>query len=256
MASSKGTPSTLNSVIKGTSHEAHRDLDSVSSSTTTDNNSSTGFRHQRQWPAAGGGTDDDFGRFVFGSESLTNTNASWQQSTSTLNNHLHQAHRGTAARDGEDIQALLNGSTSLTDQVYGDWHNELAEQQSRQHDQDSTMPQDPVVARTISRTEKGKTKLTRFDDDSDMSTEELELVSAVSSLDLADREYLKSLLARPESTAIVDYLRGNTYTDDVYGIPDKVQRVLDQAKAGTEQTDEGRSKALRRLAMVMRHLEH
>ncbi|KAM0788711.1 hypothetical protein ACM66B_002806 [Microbotryomycetes sp. NB124-2] len=243
MDDSKESSSSLRSLTHGTSHSAHRDLEAGPSSSSS---SSTPFRQQRQWPGPNGGTDEDFGRFAAYQPELGGV-ADW--TTPQTYSNQAQSGRGTAARDGEDIQALLTGSTSLAEAVYGDWQTELEQSHSTKHERDSTMPRDPQTSLHAAGN-KGKTR-----SEQGMTDEEMELVASVSSLELVDREYLRSLLAQPESSALDMYLGQGTYTEDVYGLNPAVQRVLDQAKKGTEQTSEGRAQAVRRLAMVLRHLD-
>ncbi|KAK4055740.1 hypothetical protein OIV83_000286 [Microbotryomycetes sp. JL201] len=186
MDTSKGSSAALRSLSQGTSHQAHRDREARPSSSDA---AASSFRQHKQWPAAGGGTDEDFGRFT-----------------------------------------------------------QLEQSQLANHQRDSAMPRDPPASEWDRS--KGKSRA-----DSELSDSESELVASVSSLELADREYLRSLLAQPESSSIKIYLEQGTYTDDVYGMTPAIQRVLDQSRAGIEPTSEGRALAVRRLAMVLRHVD-
>ncbi|BGP38972.1 hypothetical protein JCM10449v2_002910 [Rhodotorula kratochvilovae] len=164
-----------------------------------------------------------------------------------------------AAHDGAELAGLLSGG-GLLDAVDGDWEEELLARQSEawRVEMETAMPQDPFAS-TAARTDtKGKG---RAGEDAvragDMSPTSSELLSSLSSLDLADKAYLRTLLSQDPATAFDDYFSRGSYTDDVYGLPSGVQRLFEKAAQADERVgiEEGRKKALRRLGMVLRHMQ-
>ncbi|GAA5851928.1 hypothetical protein JCM9279_007027 [Rhodotorula babjevae] len=162
------------------------------------------------------------------------------------------------AHDGAELASLIGGG-GLVDAVDGEWEHELL---ARQHEPwrvelESRMPLDPFAA---SSGAKGKGRATEADPAQragDMSPTSSELLSSLSSLDLADKAYLRCLLAQDPAAAFDDYFSRGSYTDDVYGLPPAVQRMLDKAAQRDDQggVEEGRKKAVRRLGMVLRHMQ-
>lgn len=169
-----------------------------------------------------------------------------------------------ASHDGFEINALLAGNGLVTDAVDGDWERELMEEQARpwRVEMETTMPTDPFAspaaasasrsARLDAHEGKGKEKARA----GDMSPTSEELLSSLSSLDLADKAYLRSLLSLSPDDAFQDYLARSSYADDVYGLPQGVKRLFEKAAREEEGVhgEEGRTKALRRLDMVLQHL--
>jgi hypothetical protein len=247
--SSKPLPSALHHFAHGTPFDIHRDLASPSSSNNASTSSS--FR-QRAWPAASGGTDDDFGRFAeagrWSSGALADPSggaSAWSHGSSAGT----QDEAGASSRDGDEVQALL-GSTSLSQTIDADWEAELFADQAT-HVAGITLPSDPPASAAPLASRKGKDR-ERSSAPGDASPVSSDLISSLSSLDLSSRAYLATLLSFPPSEAFGDYLARGTYTDDVYGLPEDVRRLLEKAETGSK--EEGREKAVRRLGMVMRHL--
>lgn len=147
--------------------------------------------------------------------------------------------------------ALL-GSSTVADQIHDNWEAELlAEQASTRSQQLAKLPVDPLA--TSSSRDKGKGR-DFVSTPGDVSPVSSELLSSLSSMDLSNKTYLKTLLAAPSGEVFRDYFSQGTYTDDVYGLPEEVRKVLEKASSGEGTQEEGRAKAVRRLGMVMRHL--
>ncbi|KPV77343.1 uncharacterized protein RHOBADRAFT_51216 [Rhodotorula graminis WP1] len=169
-----------------------------------------------------------------------------------------------SAQDGAELASLIGGG-GLVDAVDGEWEGELL---ARQHEPwrvelESRMPLDPFAASSsLSSSAKGKGRASEAEPAQaqragDMSPTSSELLSSLSSLDLADKAYLRTLLAQDAPTVFDDYFSRGSYTDDVYGLPPAVQRMLDKAAQRDDQVgvEEGRKKAVRRLGMVLRHMQ-
>lgn len=185
------------------------------------------------------GVDSDFGRFAStsgagrGAEVPSGFAGSWS---------------GTEERqqvDGGDVMALL-GSGEVAEGVYGDWE-ELMTNQHRKREMDNAKPLDPAA--TTQRSDTGQITEEKW------TTSDEQLISSLSSLDLSARSYLRTLLALPVETSIIDYLRQNRYTEDVYALPKEVRSVLEEAEQlpGVS-AEEGRIRAVRRLEKVLQHL--
>ncbi|GAA6001365.1 uncharacterized protein JCM10292_007035 [Rhodotorula paludigena] len=180
----------------------------------------------------------------------------------------------SAAHDGEELSTLLAGA-DLVDAVDGDWERELREKQSEpwRVEHETTLPLDPFASSAARRDAKGKGKERALDDASpdeeqvrgiaragDMSPTSTELLSSLSSLDLADRAYLRTLVSLDPRTAVEDYFSRGSYSDDVWGLPPGVRRLFEKATAaragqGETSVEEGRRRAVRRLGMVFRHMQ-
>lgn len=186
------------------------------------------------------GVEDDFARFTAapaGPGPSTFVHSQLQPAPSAFQQLPSSVH----GNDGEELMALLSGS-GLADAVHGNWEAELFEEQRGwRNEVGATVPVDPAVSDT-----KGKG---RQDPDE-------ELMSSLSSLDLASRAYLRTLVALPPDESIAAYLAHNQYTQDVYALPAPVRQLLEAAEQGQPGVTqaEGRKKALRRLEMVMDHL--
>ena len=148
--------------------------------------------------------------------------------------------------DGGDVMALLN-SGGVGEGVYGDWEQVLLEDQYRKREVSDAKPLDPPAT-------------TQQDDGEQLSNHESattdeQLLSSLSSLDLSARSYLRTLLALPVETSIIDYIHQNRYTEDVYALPKEIRRVLEEAeqRPGVSPQD-SRRQAVRRLEMVLSHL--
>lgn len=180
----------------------------------------------------------------------------------------------SAAHDGEELSTLLAGA-DLVDAVDGDWERELREKHSEpwRIEHETTLPLDPFASSAARRDAKGKGKEREIDDASpdeeqvrgiaragDMSPTSTELLSSLSSLDLADRAYLRTLVSLDPRTAVEDYFSRGSYSDDVWGLPPGVRRLFEKATAAQEgqgetSVEEGRRRAVRRLGMVFRHMQ-
>ncbi|GJN89842.1 hypothetical protein Rhopal_002831-T1 [Rhodotorula paludigena] len=180
----------------------------------------------------------------------------------------------SAAHDGAELSALLAGA-DLVDAVDGDWERELREKQSDpwRIEHEATLPLDPFASSAARRDTKGKGKEREIDDAAasegqlrgvaragDMSPTSTELLSSLSSLDLADRAYLRTLVSLDPRTAVEDYFSRGSYSDDVWGLPPGVRRLFEKATASQEgqgetSVEEGRRRAVRRLGMVFRHMQ-
>jgi hypothetical protein len=259
MASVKGIPQSVHQFGQGPQHSLHHDYRSNSSS------SAPAFRSSSHTPS------DDFGSFAGPSQSSHRT---FSPSTGGLGEAWRAAgvSGGTEAalsRDGGDVLALLGGQGgSLSDVVDGDWERELQQRQSEEWrtELEGRMPVDPYASSAgraardgLGEDVKGKGKTGVVQRKGDMSPTSSELLSSLSSLDLSSRTYLRSLLSLPPELALEDYLAHGSYVDDVHGLPKDVQGLFEKA-AKQEQgkgvsAEESRMKAVRRLDMVMRHLQ-
>ncbi|KAK4334241.1 Fibrocystin-L-like protein [Rhodotorula toruloides] len=250
---SKGLPAAVQRFAHASDH-AHLDHLAPSTSSSSFPSGSTSFRSDASPPAAH--AESDFAAFTGGSSGLNGLERSWKEErreTATRN----------ASRDGFEINALLVGNELVTDAVDGDWERDLKEEQARpwRVEMETTMPSDPFAssaalasrsARLDALEGKGKGKARA----GDMSPTSADLLSSLSSLDLADKAYLRSLLSLSPDEAFQDYLSRSSYADDVYGLPQGVKRLFEKAAREEEgvQGEEGRTKALRRLDMVLQHL--
>ncbi|GAA6052246.1 hypothetical protein JCM3770_007398 [Rhodotorula araucariae] len=165
------------------------------------------------------------------------------------------------APDGAELADLLSAG-GLLDAVDGDWEQELLARQSESWrvELETAMPQDPFASTSAQNDSKGKARALESAAamrQGDMSPTTTELLSSLSSLDLADKAYLRTLLSQDPDTVFDDYFARGSYTDDVYGLPSSVKRLFEKAAKTDERigTEEGRKKALRRLGMVLRHMQ-
>ena len=220
MATSKPLPSALHSFAHGTPFESHRDYAPSGSSSSSLHPS---FRTHPQR----NGTDDDFGRFAAPSPS----------SSRLAPLPSYEPRTSSQAADGDAVQAFLQ-SGAMTDELEGDWEAALFSDQSTpwKVEQTSRVPIDPLPSLN-----KGKER-----------PPSPSLLSDLSSLDLSSRTYLSSLAALPPSESLADYLSQQRYTDDIYGIPEGVRKLLERAEEGKE-GEEAHTKAVKRLEMVLRH---
>ncbi|GAA5839467.1 hypothetical protein JCM3766R1_003554 [Sporobolomyces carnicolor] len=158
-------------------------------------------------------------------------------------------------QDGFEIQELLAGST-LVEKTDADWERELFESQRRSHDVDSSLPRDPRLASSTSFARSQAQHIP-----GDLSPTSSELLSSLSSLDLSSLAYLQTLLSLPPEQAVQRYFEAtdSSYTDDVWGIPQGVRDEFDRFKNAGEAVknldENGKKKAVRRLGMLMQHLE-
>ncbi|BGP31097.1 hypothetical protein JCM10296v2_002861 [Rhodotorula toruloides] len=251
---SKGLPAEVQRFAHASDH-AHLDHLAPSSSSSSFPSGSTSFRSDAS-PSASH-AESEFAKFTGGVNGLAGLERSWkeeeQRETATRN----------ASHDGFEINALLAGDESVTDGVHGDWERELEEEQARpwRVAMETTMPSDPFAssaalasrsARLDALDGKGKGKARA----GDMSPTSADLLSSLSSLDLADKAYLRSLLSLSPVEAFQDYFLRSSYADDVYGLPQGVKSLFEKAAREEDgvQGEEGRTKALRRLGMVLQHL--
>ncbi|BGP23755.1 hypothetical protein JCM10295v2_002656 [Rhodotorula toruloides] len=250
---SKGLPAAVQRFAHASDH-AHLDLLAPSSSSSSFPSGSTSFRSDASSSAPR--AEMDFAAFTGGSDGLAEFERGWKdewRETATRN----------ASHDGFEINALLAGNELVTDTVDGDWERELKEGQARpwRVEMETTMPSDPFASSAALASRSG-----RLDESGgkgkgkacagDMSPTSEELLSSLSSLDLADKAYLRSLLSLSPDEACRDYLERSSYADDVYGLPQGVKRLFGKAASAEEgvKGEEGRTKALRRLDMVLQHL--
>lgn len=228
MATSKPLPSALQSFVHGTPFESHRDYAPSSSSSSQQHPS---FRTQPQLS----GSDEDFGRFAAPSASSSRL----QAPTPSLEPSF-----SSQAADGGDVQDFLR-SGGMTEELEGDWEAALFSDQLTpwKAEQANLVPLDPLPSSSALTKGKGRPG---------SPTESPELLSSLSSLDLSSRTYLSSLAALPPEESIADYLSQHRYTDDIYGLPEGVRKLLERAEKGKE-GEEGHTKAVKRLEMVLRH---
>ena len=166
-----------------------------------------------------------------------------------------------APQDGDALVALLTGHDSVVEAVDGDWERQLAQEQ--QHQRSSPLPADPLASRSDPQLPDTRRRV----NPGDMSPTSESLLLSVSNLSLAEKTYLRTLLASQDPAAMFqDYFSHGTYTDDVWtptiANSGPLREVLDRAAEdtgkgkGKERVDdvEGKAKAVRRLEMVLRHL--
>lgn len=252
MSISKAIPPSLRHLVQGSPHDIHRDLSAPSSSRDLSAEANASFRSTttRNWPSAGGGTDDDFGRFMAGT--LPPPAAVGTSTSAGL-------HWNEQPRDGAAVLAMLGGdnTSSMVNAVDGDWESELREAQSRRGEADlPSLTQDPKATR---RRPSPHLHAESHISSGDMSPTSASLLSQLSSLDLASRNYLETLLSLPPDQAFDDYLSQASYTEDVWGPPKGASRLIDRIRDGTsaavtDSEEEGRQKAVRRLGMILRHV--
>ncbi|KAM0752776.1 hypothetical protein T439DRAFT_323386 [Meredithblackwellia eburnea MCA 4105] len=255
---SKPFPGGLQRFIHGTEHETHRDYAQQAPAASSSSSSQFSSFRSAAWPdRQQGGTDDDFGRFAspsspFQSSTWDSVQKPWERAQSSSSSSRWSAIGGAAApggpaaTDGADILSLLSTS-AMTDEVHGDWAKELADSQSQKWkvENETRMPRDPIVD------VKGKGKARQRDGDTSPTSEEI--LSSLSSMDLKNVQYLKTLLAGNPEDSLKRYLDSGSYADDVWGLPEEVKRLLEKAESGGT-VEEGRAKAVKRLQMVMRHI--
>lgn len=248
---SKALPAQLSQFLHGNQHDAHRDYLPDQSTSS----SSPSFRHPSRAEAAG---DEDFGRFAASSSSSHFAPSSSSPAQLASSSRYAPSSQPLSSSDGAAFQALL-ASTSLSEDVHGDWAKELSVSQTQpwKLEQETSVPLDPTFdfARApVTLSGKGKARA-HDNGGGDTSPTSAELISSLSSLELRDREYLKSLLAAAPDESVRNYLARGSYADDVYGVTDGVRKVLDQAMEGEGAAEvAGREKAVRRLRMVVQHL--
>ncbi|KAK4701575.1 hypothetical protein P7C70_g4654, partial [Phenoliferia sp. Uapishka_3] len=247
MAAAKSFPSVAS---LGDTHRGYENQGPLKSSSAS---SSQSFRTQQQQES---GNDSDFGRFASTSPP-TLYNSLFPRSSETSSSPSAPQSQAQA-QDGADVLALLSPSatSSLADTVHGDWAQELSASQSQpwKIDQETAIPRDPLISTSPHSDNKGKGKAVVTPTSGSTTPTSLELLSSISSLDLKSKRYLQSLLAGSPETSIQSYLTHGSYSDDIYGLPDQVKRLLDKARSGEGEREEGRAKAVKRLTMVMRHL--
>lgn len=150
--------------------------------------------------------------------------------------------------DGADVLAFLNGSStgaSFHDAIDGSFPTASTSKAPVRVPNDPVLRSDGRLAR--SKASPGASSPGR------LSPTSTALLASVSSLDVAQRLYLSSLLAQPEDSALPRYLDMGTYADDVWApdeeahLPQEVNQALDAARSGREA-------ALRRLNMLRSHL--
>ncbi|GAA5955025.1 hypothetical protein JCM3765_003164 [Sporobolomyces pararoseus] len=253
----KGGAGPVSSLLRATHLDSlHHDQATPQAST-----SKATFR-QTSSSTSQGTVEDEFGSFA----SSSNANriserpfeSSWRATNARdrLPEEASEQTRGSTS-DGFEIQSLLGG-TSVNEEVDGDWERELFESQRLKHSQDSILPKDPPLP---SSTSFARSQAQRDDSHlhlpGDLSPTSSELLSSLSSLDLSSLEYLKTLLSLPPEEAVERYLDSQeaSYTDDVWGLPKEVKEVFERAKEAGGDGETGREKAVRRLGMLMKHLQ-
>lgn len=169
---------------------------------------------------------------------------------------------GPASHDGDAVFSLLSGSDSLIDAVDGDWERALAHERHLQRLDEAPppLPADPLASKSCPP--RHSASGTPQVHPGDMSPTSQSLLASVASLSLAEQTYLRTLLASQDPASMFeDYFSHATYTDDVWTPPPNyVRKVLDRAVdegKGKQRAadDEGKAKAVRRLEMLLRHLE-
>lgn len=240
MSDGKGIPSSLGRWDR--TSELHQQF---ASSSVLPSQATAGFRTSTEGPEEAE-IDSDYGRFASTSSAAR---------TAVLPSEFAGTWSGTEERqqvDGGDVMALLS-SGGVGEGVYGDWEQVLQADQYRKREINDARPLDPP-ATTFNSTRNvssGEAQLANHDS----TTTDEELISSLSSLDLSARSYLRTLLALPAETSIMDYLHQNRYTEDVYALPKEVRKVLEEAEQQPGVSAEaGRAKAVRRLEMVLQHL--
>jgi len=242
----------LQQFIKGTSYDTHRDqLHQPQASTSS---SSSSFRQQSSTTTG----EDEFGSFA--SQPIDYT-YSYQplldgRSYRGRDQLAEQETSRGESQDGAEINALLGGGSSLHDEVDGDWESELFATHQKNHEQDSTLPLDPLLPSQSPHDLKGKGR--EMHQAGDLSPTSANLLSSLSSLDLSTLAYLRNILSLPPDQAIQRYFETTeSYTEDVWGvtskIPKEVKEVFENSQGKAEE-ENGREKAVRRLGMLMKQL--
>ena len=246
----------LQQFVKGTPYDTHRDqLHQPQASTS----SSSSFRQQSSSTSTST-AEDEFGSF---SSQPIDYTYSYQP---LLDGRSYVGRESLAeegltrgeSQDGAEINALLGGSTSLHDQVDGEWESELFASHQKNHEQDSLLPLDPLLpSQQPAHDFKGKGKETH--QSGDLSPTSTNLLSSLSSLDLSTLAYLRNILSLPPDQAIQRYFETTeSYTEDVWGVtkrlPREVKEVFEGAK-GMREEENGREKAVRRLGMLIKQLK-
>ncbi|GAA5883249.1 hypothetical protein JCM16303_007328 [Sporobolomyces ruberrimus] len=244
--------------IRGTSSTAHRDqLASEPPQAST----SSSFRQA----AAASTVEDDFGSFLTDSSSSHIKERPYESSWNAARTRNEVAERGGdqewrgTKQDGFEIQELLGSDTTLDD-TEGDWERELLESQRRNHFVDSSLPLDPLLpSSSTSRLPDLEHSNLPQHLSGDLSPTSASLLSSLSSLDLSTLAYLRTLLSLPPEQAIQRYFDSTTssYTEDVWGLPRDVKEVFEKGRGadGNVEDENGREKAVRRLGMLMKHLQ-
>jgi len=261
---SKGLPSSVQHLVHSGDRLADVPLHPHSSASS---GSASSFRHDASSSASSSALPFDFDAFreaqgaQLGDRHLDRAWAGAASDTAAASSAHHLAHNGLerdAAYDGAELSSLLGGG-GLVDAVDGEWESELL---ARQHEPwrvelETRMPLDPFAASSSAKGKGRASEAGPAQRAGDMSPTSSELLSSLSSLDLADKAYLRTLLAQDPTTAFDDYFARGSYTDDVYGLPPAVQRMLDKAAQRDDRVgvEEGRKKAVRRLGMVLRHMQ-
>lgn len=186
----------------------------------------------------------------------------WPGSAGAGANSAMSALNAHTTRDGQEIAALLAGD-DLNDAVDGGWEQELRADHDRAHQLARTrpLPADPLASNPqalgtdLSATQKQNAP-------GDMSPTSRSLLASLAHLSLAEQTYLRTLLASQDPARMLeDYFARGSYTEDVWDVPpppEAVREVLDRAKGKEKEVDQdeaGRTRAVRRLEMVLRHLE-
>ncbi|GAA5882090.1 hypothetical protein JCM3774_001505 [Rhodotorula dairenensis] len=176
-------------------------------------------------------------------------------------NH-HSAY--AASDDGGAVLTLLSGVDSLVDAVDGDWERDL--EQERQLERLHETPPPPLPADPLASNSCTRGHSASQSNPGDMSPTSQSLLSSVANLSLAEQTYLRTLLASQDPASMFeDYFSHATYTDDVWTPPPSyVREVLDRAAVDRDEgkgkeraadDEAGKAKAVRRLEMLLRHLE-
>jgi len=244
----------LQQFIKGTSYDTHRDQLHQPQASTSTSSSSSSFRQQSSTTTG----ENEFGSFA--SQPIYYT-YSYQplldgRSYRGRDQLAEQETSRGESQDGAEINALLGGGSSLHDEVDGDWESELFATHQKNHEQDSTLPLDPLLPSQSPHDLKGKGK--EMHQAGDLSPTSANLLSSLSSLDLSTLAYLRNILSLPPDQAIQRYFETTeSYTEDVWGvtskIPKEVKEVFENSQGKAEE-ENGREKAVRRLGMLMKQL--
>ncbi|GAA5893321.1 uncharacterized protein JCM6883_007632 [Sporobolomyces salmoneus] len=246
---SKGAGGPVSSLLKATTSDSvSRDHSEVPHASTS---TSTSFRQSSNTTST---AQDEFGSFAANTSSNgfkeRPYSSTWDRQRET--EEIAGKHK---SRDGLDIQALLNGSSSsrtLVEETDADWEQEMFESQRKNHDNDSSLPRDPLLPSSTSFSRSQEHHLS-----GDLSPTSSELLSSLSSLDLSSLAYLKTLLSLPPEQAVQRYIESteSNYSDDVWGLPKGVREVFEKAKDNGTAEENGKEKAVRRLGMLMKHLQ-
>lgn len=197
MTTSKPTPSSLNHFLN-TPHSTHRDLTSSTPSRPT-----SSFRtvHQQTGSSGRRGTDDDWGRFATSYEPESSSSFSIfppiPGGEGTSNGGGVYSNEGLYEGDGDAVKMMLRGGSSMTEDVYGDWEEELREERRARGNEskfelERAIPVDPLA--NINDNGKGKRRAVGDRYLNGEATDE-ELISSLSSLSLKDKKYLESVRA-------------------------------------------------------------